>query len=174
MIAIIRALFSSLRQGLKSRAALHAEIVALHHQLLVLQRGKGSRKLRLSVADRLLWTWLSQLWSGWRSVLVMVKPETVIAWHRRGFRLYWSWKSRHSQCRRLRAEYIRYYHEDRTHLGLAKDTPAGRPVESRSAVGSRIHSLPRLGGLHHTTSRHSSRAANPPCFTLPWPTCARR
>jgi putative transposase len=51
--------------------------------------------------------------------------------------------------KRLMAEYIRYYHQDRTHLGLAKDTPAGRPVESRSAVGGRIHSLPRIGGLHH-------------------------
>jgi putative transposase len=51
--------------------------------------------------------------------------------------------------KRLLSEYIRYYHEDRTHLGLAKDTPVGRPVESRSAVGGRIDSLPRLGGLHH-------------------------
>jgi transposase InsO family protein len=51
--------------------------------------------------------------------------------------------------KRLMAEYVRYYHEDRTHLGLAKDTPAGRPVEIPSAVGSRIQSFPRLGGLHH-------------------------
>jgi len=97
MIAIILALFSSLRQGLKTRAALHVEMIALRRQLLVLQRGKRSRELRLSVADRFLW--LSQLWSGWRSVLVIVKPETVIAWRRRGFRLYWSCKSRHPQGR---------------------------------------------------------------------------
>ena len=51
--------------------------------------------------------------------------------------------------KRLMAEYVRYYHEDRTHLGLAKDTPAGRPVATRAGIGSRIHSLPRLGGLHH-------------------------
>jgi len=51
--------------------------------------------------------------------------------------------------KRLMAEYIGYYHEDRTHLRLAKDTPVGRPVESRSAFGTRIDSLPRLGGLHH-------------------------
>jgi putative transposase len=51
------------------------------------------------VADRLLWVWLSQLWNGWRSALVIVKPETVIAWHRRGFRMYWGWKSRHRQGR---------------------------------------------------------------------------
>jgi putative transposase len=37
--------------------------------------------------------WLSSLWSGWRSALVIVKPATVIAWHRKGFRLYWTWKS---------------------------------------------------------------------------------
>jgi putative transposase len=51
--------------------------------------------------------------------------------------------------KRLMAEYLRYYHEDRTHLGLAKDTPAGRPVTIRSADGSRIQSFPRVGGLHH-------------------------
>jgi transposase InsO family protein len=51
--------------------------------------------------------------------------------------------------KRLMAEYIRYYHEDRTHLGLAKDTPAGRPTALRFADGSKIQSFPRLGGLHH-------------------------
>ena len=51
--------------------------------------------------------------------------------------------------RLLLSEYMRYYHEDRTHLGLAKDTPAGRPMAACSPVGSRIQSFPRLGGLHH-------------------------
>ena len=51
--------------------------------------------------------------------------------------------------KRLLSEYVRYYHEDRTHLGLAKDTPAGRPTAISPAVGSNIHSFPRLGGLHH-------------------------
>ncbi len=51
--------------------------------------------------------------------------------------------------RRLMREYIRYYHEDRTHLGLAKDTPAERPVARISANGSMIQSFARLGGLHH-------------------------
>src|SRR6266850_588562 len=99
MFAIIFSWFSSIRQGLRSRAALHAEILALRHQLLVLQRVNRGRRFRLSVTDRLLWVWLSRLWSGWRSALVIVKPETVIAWHRRGFRFYWSWKSRHPQGR---------------------------------------------------------------------------
>jgi hypothetical protein len=99
MFAIIFSLFHSIRQGLRVRAALHAEILALRHQLLVLQRSKRSHKFQLGLADRIFWIWFSQLWSSWRPALVIVKPETVIAWHRRGFRLYWSWRSRHRQGR---------------------------------------------------------------------------
>jgi len=51
--------------------------------------------------------------------------------------------------KRLMAEYVSYYQQDRTHLGLAKDTPAGRPIAIRSSVGGKIQSFPRLGGLHH-------------------------
>jgi putative transposase len=57
--------------------------------------------------------------------------------------------------KRLMSEYVRYYHEDRTHLGLAKDTPAGRPTAIRPGAQSKIQSLPRLGGLHH---RYAARA----------------
>jgi transposase InsO family protein len=55
--------------------------------------------------------------------------------------------------KRLMSEYVRYYHEDRTHLGLAKDTPVGRPVAIPSADGSQIQCYPRLGGLHHRYDR---------------------
>jgi transposase InsO family protein len=51
--------------------------------------------------------------------------------------------------RRLMKDYLRYYHEDRTHLGLGKDTPSGRVAASASPIGSKVVSLPRLGGLHH-------------------------
>ena len=51
--------------------------------------------------------------------------------------------------KRLMSEYVRYYHEDRTHLGLAKDTPTGRPTAIGFGAESKVHSLPRLGGLHH-------------------------
>ena len=49
---------------------------------------------RLRPVDRLFWTWLCHLWPGWRRALVIVKPDTVLRWHRRGFRCYWRWKSR--------------------------------------------------------------------------------
>jgi transposase InsO family protein len=77
----------------RSRAALHLEVLALRHQLEVLQRSQP-RRLRLVQADRWLWTWLSRVWTAWRTALVIVKPETVMAWHRRGFRFVWTWKSR--------------------------------------------------------------------------------
>jgi len=70
----------------RSRAALELEVLALQHQLQVLQRTRP-RRLRLAKADRWLWGQLSRIWSGWRTALVIVKPETVIAWHRRRFRL---------------------------------------------------------------------------------------
>ncbi len=74
------------------RAALHTEILALRQQVAVLKRNKPRPSLR--VADRIFWVILSCLWPGWRHSLVIVKPETVIAWHRKGFRLFWTWKSR--------------------------------------------------------------------------------
>ena len=61
------------------------EILALRHQLKVLERSRP-RRLRLAKADRRLWAWLSVAWSRWRAALVIVKPETVIAWHRQGVR----------------------------------------------------------------------------------------
>jgi putative transposase len=82
-----------LRGVVRSRAALHLEVLALRHQLLVLQRSQP-RRLRHPKADRWLWAWLSRVWSGWRTTIVIVMPETVVAWHRKGFRLFWTWKSR--------------------------------------------------------------------------------
>src|SRR5712692_3183104 len=92
-------LLFSLRDCFRARAALQAEILALRHQLLVLQRSSRPHKLHLGWADRVLWVWLSRLWNDWRSALLIVRPETVIAWHRRGFRLYWTWKSRRCEGR---------------------------------------------------------------------------
>ena len=79
----------------KSRAALQLENLALRHQVGVLQR--SVKRPKLAPPDRLLWVWLCAVWSGWRSALLIVKPNTVIAWHRRSFRLFWTWKVRRGQ-----------------------------------------------------------------------------
>ncbi len=94
MIPALLAVLTSLRSLFRSRAALQAEVFALRHQLLVLERQRAGKRVPLRTSDRLLWVWLSKIWPGWRQALVLVEPETVLRWHRQGFRLYWSWKSR--------------------------------------------------------------------------------
>jgi putative transposase len=92
-MAVLFSFLLTLRTSACSRAALQLEVLALRHQLQVLQRTRP-RRLRLAKADRWLWSLLARIWTGWRTALVIVRPETVIAWHRRGFRLWWAWKSR--------------------------------------------------------------------------------
>jgi hypothetical protein len=78
----------------RSRASLEAEILALRHQLTVLRR-KAPKRLAFSRFDRLFFASLYRIAPSVVSALVIVKPETVIRWHRAGFRLFWRWKSRH-------------------------------------------------------------------------------
>jgi hypothetical protein len=90
-MCILPALLTVFRSVFRSRAALQLENIALRHQL-------GARKRsvkhwpKLTPADRLLWVVLSRIWDDWRAALALVRPETVIGWHRRGFRLFWRWK----------------------------------------------------------------------------------
>lgn len=89
---------ASASAAFKSRATLQLENLALRHQLGVLRR--SVKRPKLTFADRLLWAWLCEVWSDWRSALAIVKPETVIGWHRKGFRLFWTWKVRGGQLGR--------------------------------------------------------------------------
>jgi len=96
MFRVSPALAAALSSLLKSRASLQLENLALHDQIGVLQRSAKKRP-RLTAADRFLWACLSGVWADWLSALVIVKPETVIAWHRNGFRRFWTWKIRRGQ-----------------------------------------------------------------------------
>jgi hypothetical protein len=95
-LSVLTALAAALSSLLRSRTALQVENLALRHQLGVLQRSAKGRP-QLTAADRFLWAWLCGVWRGWRSALVIVNPETVVAWHRKGFRLFWTWKVRHGK-----------------------------------------------------------------------------
>jgi hypothetical protein len=75
----VNGILAAVRDCLRTRAALQIEALALRHQLDVLQR--SVKRPKLTAADRFLWARLSRFWTGWRSALVIVKPETVIAWH---------------------------------------------------------------------------------------------
>ncbi|HYR44381.1 MAG TPA: integrase core domain-containing protein [Terriglobia bacterium] len=90
MFDLILMFLNSLLVGFRGQATLRAEIIALRHQLTVLQRTQKPKRLILNRGDRCLWVWLSRLWSGWRASLIIIKPETVIGWHRQGFRWYWT------------------------------------------------------------------------------------
>jgi len=79
--------------SLCSRRDLLLEILALRQQLTVLQARHP--RPRLATADRVFWVMLRRFWSGWKRTLVIVQPETVVRWHRAGFKLYWTWRSRH-------------------------------------------------------------------------------
>jgi transposase InsO family protein len=78
-----------------SRRNLLLENLALRQQLTVLRTRHPQP--RFKAADRLLWVLLSQLWPDWKQALVLIQPETVVRWHRAGFKLYWTWLSRHRQ-----------------------------------------------------------------------------
>jgi transposase InsO family protein len=88
----IRILVLVIRCVVRDRAELAAENLALRQQLTVLQR--KSKRPTLRKGDRFFWAILSQIWTGWRSAIVIVQPDTVVRWHRTGFRLFWRWKSR--------------------------------------------------------------------------------
>jgi putative transposase len=96
MLIFLTTILASVRSIFQSRAALDLENLALRHQIAVLQRS-AAKRLKLTSADRLLWICLSRLWHDWRSALAIVTPETVLAWHRAGFRLLWTWKVRRGQ-----------------------------------------------------------------------------
>ena len=99
MITILSALLSLLSFRLRSRASLELEVVALRHQVAVLRRQRSGR-LRLFCTDRLLWVWLYRVWPRALQAMLLVKPATVVQWQRKGFRLYWRWRSTSRQIGR--------------------------------------------------------------------------
>ena len=96
MRTIALPVLSSLLGLLRSRALLHLEILALRQQLAMVNQAPRKR-LRCHWGQRLFWVWLYRLWPECLQTLRVFKPSTLVRWHRKGFRLYWTWKS---CCRR--------------------------------------------------------------------------
>src|ERR1035437_6314224 len=93
MIAIAFLFVRTLCDRFKSRRLLESEILALRHQLnLLRQRAPG--RLYLRWADRALFVWLYRRFPRILDAITIVRPETVVRWHRMGFAAYWRWKSR--------------------------------------------------------------------------------
>lgn len=92
MFAFLWLWFSSVGGLLCSRRNLLIENLALRQQLVVFKRQR--RRPRLAITDQLFWVFLCRFWSSWKKTLIVVSPDTVLRWHRTGFRLYWRILSR--------------------------------------------------------------------------------
>jgi hypothetical protein len=142
-------------------ARLTAENIALRQQLIVLKRNQY--RPALNERDRLFWVLLSHIWSGWRSAIVIVQPDTVVRWHKRAFNLYWRRKSRGGKRGRpplnpeVKALILQIadanslwgalkIHGELLKLGIDLSE---RPVSNRASQTARLIELPRVGGLHH-------------------------
>ena len=141
MVLFVRALF-------RNRAELAAENLALRQQLAILQQ--KSKAPRLRKRDRIFWALPSRIWADWRSVLLIVQPDTVVGWHQQGFKLYWRWKSRGKPGRpRIEAEIRKLIRR------MSRENPLwGTPrIQSELALLGRIVAVPQVGGLHHRYRR---------------------
>ena len=153
-----RPLLTALSSLLRSRSDLVLENLALRQQLAVLQ-GRRPRR-RMTASGRLFWVALLRLWPNWRQVLILVRPETVVRWHRTGFRAFWRWRSRPQRPGRpkvdpkLRALIQR----------MARENPWGAP---------RIHAELQLLGFdvaERTISRYLPKHPSPPDAIERWKT----
>src|SRR5881296_3305507 len=131
MVRWLGILCGALRSSVRTHRELALENLALRQQLAVWKARQP--RPRLTALDRIFWVVLSRFWKNWQNSLRMVRPATVVSWHRQGFRRYWAWKSRRRQGRpaigRELRDLIRRM-SDANPLGCAKDprraTEAGR------------------------------------------------
>ena len=130
------------------------ENLALRQQLAVMKRQCPRPRLRKT--DRLFWVWLATVWRDWRKLLVIVRSETVVAWHRQGFRLYWKWLSR------------------RKRSGRPGVSPEVRALVRKMAEANTLWGAPRIHGellklgiciSERTVSRLMPRDRKPPSQT---------
>jgi hypothetical protein len=94
MIAIVLLLVRMLCDCFKPRARLEAEVLILRHQLNILQQRTPRRRLHLRWVDRALFIWLYRRYPRILDAMSIVRPETIVRWHRKGLARYWRWKSR--------------------------------------------------------------------------------
>ena len=92
MKLVLKVTFWSFRLIFSNRHKLVLENLALRQQLSVQQR--NIKRIKLRKRDRIFWYLFSQFWNDWKPTLCIIKPETVVKWHRNGFKLFWRWKSR--------------------------------------------------------------------------------
>jgi hypothetical protein len=124
MVHLLYALLATVRSSLRPQRELALQNLALRQQLAILKR--KAKHPKLTKAERGFWVALRGLWPDWQSALILVKPDTVIGWHRKGFKLYWTWKSRNRGGRPT------IDREIRTHLLISPPATALRCQSDRN------------------------------------------
>lgn len=152
MLTVIIALLTCLRAGLMPRAVLALENAALRQQLTVYQRTQ--KRARLRPQDRAFWVLLRRLWPDWAGSLVVVKPDTVLAWHRKGFRLLWRRTSRGAKVGRPRIP--------RKHIAFIQRISGDHPEWGEDRIAEELtakfgirHSPSTISPLHGAAWQHA-------------------
>jgi len=154
MLAILHALGMLVADLFKSRRRLEAENLLLRHQLTI-ALWRAPPRLRLLGSDRALLTWMTRLWPSLLDAVQVVQPETILRWHRAGFKMFWRWKSRHRAGR------------PRIDRGL-RDLIRQMSRENPLWGASRIHGELLMLGFElaqSTVSKYMTRPSKPPSQT---------
>lgn len=152
-MGVVSAIVVFLRAVLGDSATIAAENLALRQQLAVLQ--VSVKRPRLWQLDRVFWVGLSRIWADWRSCLVIVKPETVVRWHREGFRLYWRWKSRKKPGRLKTGDVVRSLIRR-----MARENPTWGAPRIQSELALLGHTV-----AESTVAKYMNRSCKPPSQT---------
>jgi len=151
MVAILRLLIGALRDCIMSRGRLEAEVIVLRHQLNILRR-QSPRRIRPNAFDRAIFVCLYRHFPDIGNAVAIIRPETVIRWHRMGFRAWWRWKSRNPG-------------------GRPKIDPELRDLVRRMCEENPLWGAPRLHGellklgftvAQSTVSKYMLRGRRPP------------
>jgi putative transposase len=153
-MGMLKAVVLFLRALLVTKACMAFENLALRQQLAV--QAQSVKRPKLRVRDRFFWVCLSQLWPNWRDALIIVQPETVIKWHRMGFRLYWRWKSKADKVGRPSIE-----HEIRTLIRrMSRENPIWGAPRILSELGLLGYDV-----AESTVAKYMVRQPKPPSQT---------
>jgi len=151
MLGIMRVLSWTIGSWLKSRARLRAENLALRHQLGIVCRST-SRRPPLRGSDRLLFVWLYRLWADLLDAVLIIRPETVVRWHRTGFKAFRRWKSRNR-------------------LGRPRTPPEVRTLIREVSLANPLWGAPRIHGellkvgidvAQSTVAKYMAQGRRPP------------
>ena len=151
MVATVKSLLGLLVSLFRSRSELQAEILALRHQLNVLRRS-APRCTKLGKADRLLFILLYRLWPSVLRSIIVVQPETVVRWHRQGFKAFWRLKSRGTRGRPKVPKEIR---------DLIREISLANPLWGAPRIHGEILKL-GIGVAQSTVAKYMARGRRPP------------